>query len=48
MWSLEDGAEIRRFEGHDGYVYSACVTPDGRHLVTGSGDKTARRWALVE
>ena len=34
--------------GHDGGVLSACVTPDGRHLVTGSGDNTARRWALVE
>jgi hypothetical protein len=29
-------------------IDSACVTPDGRHLVTGLEDKTARMWVLIE
>ena len=27
-------------------VMSACVTMDGKHLITGSDDKTARMWSL--
>ena len=29
-------------EGHTGEVSSVCVSADGKHVVTGSGDKTAR------
>ena len=35
-------------EGHTGSVLSACVTPDGQHVVTASDDKTARVWLLAE
>ena len=31
-----------------GHVLSACVTPDGQHVVTASEDNTARVWLLVE
>jgi len=29
-------------------VCSVCVTPDGRHVVTGSNDKTAHVWLLAD
>ena len=35
-------------EGHSGYVYSVCVTPDSLHVVTGSDDHTARVWLLAD
>ena len=39
---------VREFKGHGGEVFSVCVTPDGKHVVTGSLDCTARRWPLLE
>ena len=35
-------------EGHTGRVNSACVSPDGKHVVTASEDETARAWLFVE
>eukprot|EP00965_Chrysotila_dentata_P165426 5463037-Pleurochrysis_carterae.AAC.1 len=35
-------AQVRTLEGHRRWVLSICVTPDGKHVVTGSNDKTAR------
>ena len=35
-------------EGHGGGVTSVCVTADGKHVVTGSYDKTARVWSLAD
>ena len=34
-------------KGHMGPVFSAAVSADGVHVVTASGDKTARVWRLV-
>ena len=42
---LESGPHGR--EGHTGYVNSAAVSPDGKHVVTASSDKTARVWHLA-
>jgi WD40 repeat protein len=35
------------FTGHIGYVYSACFSPDGSRIVSGSWDKTVRIWNAV-
>jgi len=31
---------------HEGAVLAVCVSPDSKQLLTGSGDKTARLWAV--
>jgi WD40 repeat protein len=31
---------------HDGYVKSAHFSPDGKQIVTGSEDHTARLWEI--
>src|SRR5258707_10592701 len=30
--------------GHRGFVMCTCYSPDGRHIVSGSNDKTIRIW----
>jgi WD40 repeat protein len=30
--------------GHSGYVRSVAYSPDGKHLVSGSSDKTVKVW----
>ena len=54
--SMPHVRELRR--GNDGNMYSVtkhnpmvlavCVTMDGKHLITGSDDKTARMWSLED
>ena len=39
---------MRTLKGHTSFVLSVCVTPDGLHVVTGSGDRTARVWLLAD
>jgi len=35
LWSAEDGAPIRTFEGHDCHVYNVLFHPEGKRLVSG-------------
>src|SRR5262249_54929782 len=45
IWDLETRKEVGRFTGHDGWVQSAFFSPgDGKFVLTGSRDKTARIW----
>ena len=37
----------RNIEGHSGWVDSVAVSPDGRRIVSGSGDKTIKVWNLA-
>jgi WD40 repeat protein len=43
LWSAKTGQEIRRFVGHDGSVYRARFTPDGKRIVS-SGADCIRLW----
>ncbi|MEI6043356.1 MAG: hypothetical protein WCS37_03080 [Chloroflexota bacterium] len=40
----EDQTFIRAFEGHSPVVWSVAFSPDGRTILTGSDDNTARLW----
>jgi hypothetical protein len=44
LWNVVTGREIRRFEGHKGWVVSARFSPDGRWVFTASWDGTVRIW----
>jgi WD40 repeat protein/serine/threonine protein kinase/DNA-binding XRE family transcriptional regulator len=35
---------VRTLSGHTGYVNSVAFSPDGKYVLTGSADKTARLW----
>ena len=38
------GREVGRLKGHTEAVLAVAVSPDGRGIVTGSADNTARLW----
>ncbi|MFL5734407.1 MAG: WD40 repeat domain-containing protein [Chloroflexia bacterium] len=46
--ALETAAALaypeREFKGHERNVLSAAFSPDGKYVLTGSADKTARIW----
>ena len=42
MWDLESGECTKTLEGHTSSVRSVAISPDGRTVVSGSGDNTVR------
>jgi hypothetical protein len=44
LWDVKTGACRATLSGHAGPVTSLGVTPDGRFIVSGSGDSTVRLW----
>ncbi|KIK38135.1 hypothetical protein CY34DRAFT_407589 [Suillus luteus UH-Slu-Lm8-n1] len=38
---------LRKLEGHDEKVEAVAVLPDGRHMVSGSADRTLNLWDLM-
>ncbi len=47
LWNLETGAEVRRFEGHTGWVNSVAFSPDGQAALSGSADMTLMLWDVT-
>ena len=43
---VEDLAAHGVAEGHSGPVRAVAFSPDGRHIVSGSGDRTLRLWEV--
>jgi len=48
LWDARTGDEVSRFEGHNDAVRSVRVSPDGKLLLTGSQDGTARLWSIAD
>jgi len=44
LWDVTSGSEIRRFEGHSGFVHIALFSPDGSRILTASAWPNARLW----
>jgi|GEM_PF-1177914 len=44
VWDSQTGQLLYTLEGHDYFVRKAEFTPDGSHILTTSGDGTARLW----
>ncbi len=47
VWDVATGDELERFEGHDGAVTAAAISPDGRFAATGGSDTTILVWDLT-
>ena len=44
LWDAATGEEFVGLPGHSSYVYSLAFSPDGKSLVSSSGDTTLRLW----
>lgn len=44
LFDIASSALIETFKAHDSSIWALKVHPDGRSVVTGSGDKTAKFW----
>jgi WD40 repeat protein len=45
LWDLK-GNQLQLFKGHDARINSVAFSPDGKKIITGSWDKTARLWEI--
>jgi WD40 repeat protein len=45
LWDL-NGNQLQFFKGHGGRIISVAFSPDGKNILTGSWDKTARLWEV--
>jgi hypothetical protein len=46
VWELATGKCLRTLQGTHGFGQFSGLTPDGRHIVSGSLDKTLRVWEI--
>lgn len=44
VWNFEQPEHPIQLIGHTDHTWSLAFSPDGKHLVSGSGDQTARVW----
>lgn len=46
LWNADEERFLRLLEGHSNWVVSLAFSPDGKLLISGSGDSTARIWSV--
>jgi WD40 repeat protein len=46
LWDVAACKLVRHLEGHENWVVALAFSNDGRHLISGAGDSTARVWDL--
>lgn len=44
LFDVKTGQVLRELQGHQGYVFSACLSSDGKVLATAGYDNTIRYW----
>jgi WD40 repeat protein len=47
IWDVATGRCLRMFEGHRGFVSSACLSAEGRYALSGGEDKTLKLWDVA-
>ena len=47
LWDLKTEKELKRFEGHTGFIEDVVFTPDGQHILTAGWDQAVRMWNLA-
>ena len=47
LWEADSGRLLATILGHSGAVLSVAFSPDGRRVLTGSVDRTARLWIVL-
>jgi len=48
LWSLPEGAFIKKMTSHTNYVNSLAISPDGKQLASGSSDRSIKLWSLPD
>jgi WD40 repeat protein len=46
LWHTESGRHLLALDGHEGPLWGVAFSADGRSILTGSDDGTARAWGL--
>ncbi len=47
LWDLKTKKELKRFEGHTGFIEDVVFTPDGQHILSAGWDQAVRMWNLA-
>src|SRR5439155_10062802 len=48
VWDSDTGGLLLNLRGHTGLVSSVAFSPDGRSLISGSHDHTAKVWDVTQ